>query len=194
MNQVGQIIIFMKNLLKIINKFLIPIITASIGTFLASWLLYQYESPQIKYYYDGCYQKINDYSIGEIYLINEGRKTDENITIAIEENISPSNISVSYVSSPVHFKNENDRTFIYINELKPGEEAEVVFKLKTINTTFSLYNVSSRSGNIHAEAWIKPWWRLSKLQVAIGIFSTTVVFGVGFVVCLWKNDLIARKS
>jgi hypothetical protein len=185
----------MKNPFKTINKLLIPIITASIGTFVASWLLYQYESPQIKYYYDdGYYQKINDYSIGEIYLVNEGRKTDENIAIVIEENISPSNISVSYVSSPFHFKNENNRTFIYIDELKPGEEAEVVFKLKTPNIAFSLYNVSSRSGNIHAEERIKPWWHLSKLQAAIVILFTTAGFGGGFVVCLWKNDLLTRKS
>jgi hypothetical protein len=183
----------MKN--SLINKLLIPIIAASIGAFIASWLFYQYESPQIKYYYDdGYYQKVNDYSVGEIYLVNEGRKTDENIAIVLEENISPSNISVSYVSSPYHFKNENNRTFIYIDELKPREEAEIVFKLKTSNITFSLYSVSSRSGNIHADERIKPWWHLSELQIGILILFTIVGFSVGFVVCLWKNNLFVRKS
>lgn len=181
----------MKNIFKIIYQLLIPIITISIGTFFASWLFYQYDSPQIKYYFDnGYYQKINDYSIGEIYLVNEGRKTDENISIVLEENILPSDISVSYISSPFHFKNENDRTFIYIDELKPNEGAEVVFKVKTANITFSLDNISSRSGNVHAEEWIKPWWNLSKLQFAIVIFIMTIGFGAGFIIGLWKNDII----
>ncbi len=185
----------MRNIFNTIYQLLIPIITGTIGAFFASWLFYQYNSPQIKYYFDdGYYQKLNDYSIGEIYLVNEGRKTDENIAIVLEGNILPSDISVSYVSSPVHFKNENDRTFIYIDELKPDEGAEVVFKLKTKDTTFSLENISSRSGNIHEEAWIKPWWHFSKLQLGFVVFLVTIGFSIGFTIGLWKKDLLARKN
>ena len=189
---------FMKNILEIVYKLLIPIITIFIGTFFASWLFYQYNSPQIKYYLEeenyGYYQKINDYSFGEIYLINEGRKVDKNISIVLDENISPKDITVSYVSSPVHFKNESGRAFISIDELKPNEGAEVVFKSGSQNTFFSVNNITSESGNVHRETWTKPWWHLSKLQFAILILFTTIGFGIGFVVCLWKNDLLVKKS
>lgn len=184
----------MRSILKIISQLLIPVVPLVIGTFLATWLFYQYNSPQIKYYSGGYYQKVNNYSIGEIYLVNEGRKTDEDISIVLDENISTNDITISYVSSPVKLKNENNRTFISINELKPREEAEIVFKSLSQNNTFSIESITSRSGNVHEEEWIKPWWRLSRLQFAILILFTTIGFGIGFAVGLWKNDLLVRKS
>lgn len=189
-----QLYIFMKNILKTIYQLLIPIITIVVGTFLASWLFYQYNSPQIKYYFDEHYQQIGDYSIGEIYIVNEGRKVDENISVVLNENISPNDISVAYVSSPIHVKNENNRTFISIAELKPGEGAEIVFKLQSQNVTFSLDNITSRSGNVRAEEWINPWWHLSRLQFGVLILLIIMGFGVGFVIGLWKNDLLARNN
>ena len=168
----------MKNIFKIDYQLPTPIITVitiTIGTFLAAWLGWQYNSPQIKYYLEGedygYYQKINNYSIGEIYLVNEGRKLDENISIVLDENILPEDITVSYVSSPVHFKNENNRTFISIDELKPNEGAEIVFKSLSQSNYFSVENITSRSGNVHREEWIKAWWRLSTLQFIMFIVS-----------------------
>jgi len=188
----------MKKTFKIIYQLAIPIMTMAIGTFFASWLFYQYNSPQIKYYLEeedyGYYQKINDYSVGEIYLINEGKKVDKNISIVLDENISPNNITVSYVSSPAHFKNENGKTFISIDQLKPNEGAEVVFKSNSESGYFVVDNITSESGNLHRERWIEPWWLLSKLQLAILILFMTIGFGVGFAVGLWKNDLIPKKT
>ena len=188
----------MKNTFKIIYQLLIPIITIVIGTFFASWLFYQYCNPQIKYYLEeedyGYYQKIDNYSIGEIYLVNEGRKVDRNISIVLDENISPNDVTVSYASSPVHFKNENGKIFIIIDELKPNEGAEVVFKSNSQNSYFSIDNITSESGNLRRESWIHPWWHLSKLQLALVVLLITIGFGIGFMVGLWKNDLFVRKT
>ena len=188
----------MKNFFKIIHQLAIPIMTMAIGTFFASWLFYQYNSPQIKYYLEeenyGYYQKINDYSVGEIYLINEGKKVDKNISIVLDENILPNDITVSYVSSPIHLKNENGKTFISIDQLKPNEGAEVVFKSNSKNSYFAVDNITSESGNLHRERWIESWWLLSKLQLAILILFMTIGFGIGFAVGLWKNDLIVRNK
>lgn len=188
----------MKNTFKIIYQLSIPIITVAIGTFFASWLFYQYSNPQIKYYLEGkdygSYQKIDNYSIGEIYLVNEGRKTDKNISIVLDENILPNDITISYVSSPFHLKNENGKTFVIIDELKPNEGAEVVFKSSTQNSYFSIENITSESGNLHRESWIDPWWHLSKLQLALVVLLVTIGFGIGFMVGLWKNTLFVKKT
>jgi len=112
----------------------------------------------------------------------------------LDENISPNNITVSYVSSPAHFKNENGKTFISIDQLKPNEGAEVVFKSNSESGYFMVDNITSESGNLHRERWIEPWWLLSKLQLAILILFMTIGFGIGFAVGLWKNDLIPKKT
>lgn len=98
------------------------------------------------------------------------------------------------MSSPVHFKNENGKTFITIDELKPNEGAEVVFKSNSQNSYFSIDNITSESGNLHREAWMNPWWHLSRLQLALMVLLITIGFGIGFMVGLWKNDLFVKKN
>lgn len=188
----------MKNIFKIVYQLSIPIVTVAIGTFFASWLFYQYDNPQIKYYLEeddyGYYQKIDSYSIGEIYLVNEGRKVDRNISIVLNENISPNDITVSYVSSPIHLKNESGKTFVTVDELKPNERAEVVFKSNTQNSYFSVDSITSESGNLHRESWFDSWWHLSRLQLALMVLLITIGFGIGFMVGLWKNDLFVKNN
>ena len=180
--------------LRIIYNLLIPILIAALGSFLGSWLLIQYSQAQLIYYTDGYYQKVGDLSIGELYIVNEGRKSDENITVVITEEIPISSLAVSYISSSFHTEIKEGRTYITIKTLKPGEGAEIVFKIKSRNPGFEVESLTSEAGNISSRRWIEPWWYFTQLQVALISFIVVLFFGVGFAVGLWKNDLIRSSK
>lgn len=181
---------------KLIPHLVIPIVTVSIGTFLASWLLIQYTKPQIKYYTDEYYQKVGEVSIGEVYLVNEGRAADEDVSVIIDEKIPSEQINISYLTSPYKIVNKDNQTQVLISQIKPKEEAEIVFQINGAKSEFKIVDVTSKSGNIRESEWIEPWWYLSRLQIAIVLLIAVVFFSIGFSVGLIKNDLIpgyARK-
>lgn len=179
---------------KFIYDLIIPITIGAVGLFLGSWLFLQYSEPQLVYYTDGYYQNVSGLSIGELYIVNEGRAVDKNITVVIAKEIPLANLTVSYISSPFHAQIKDSRTYIIIDTLKPGEGAEVVFKIKTDDISFDVENVLSDSGNISHRDWTEPWWHLSKLQISLVTLLVTIGFGFGFCVGLWKNDIFKKAQ
>ncbi len=184
----------MLNFFKLIYDFIIPILISAFGLVLGTWLLLQFSQPQLILYTDGYYQKINGASIGEFYIINEGRSQDKNITLAINKEISPSKVTVTYTNSLSTIKTSNGYTYITIDTLNPNEGAEITFEVNTKESSFTIEDFNSNSGNTSQRAWINPWWSLTKLQIILIIFLVTIGFGGGFFIGLWKNDLIKRKG
>lgn len=176
---------------KIIGCFVIPIATLIIGTFVATCLYQQYSSPQIVYYLEGedygYYQKLNNDSIGELFLVNQGRQMDKKITVTLDEKISLNDITTTLPPSSTHFENINGRTTITINELKPREDVEIIFKSNSQQNYYIIYSITSESGNLHREPWIKPILHFSTMQLALFILSVTIAFFVGYVGASWKS-------
>lgn len=184
----------MLKFLKLIYNFIIPILIAALGLVLGTWLLLQFSQPQLVLYTDGYYQKTNGASLGEFYIVNEGRGQDKNITLAVNKEILPSKVTISYTNSLSTIKASGGYTYITIDTLNPNEGAEVTFEVNTKESSFLIEDFSSNSGNTSQRAWINPWWFLTKLQITLITFLITIGFGVGFFIGLWKNDLIKRDG
>jgi hypothetical protein len=179
---------------KLIYNFIIPILISAFGIVLGTWLLLQFSQPQLVLYTDGYYQKTNGASIGEFYIVNEGRSQDKNITLAVNKEISAPKITIAYTNSLSTIKASGGYTYITIDTLNPNEGAEVIFEVDTKESSFTVEDFSSNSGNTSQRAWINPWWFLTKLQIILIIFLVTIGFGIGFFIGLWKNDLIKRNN
>ena len=177
----------MKNVLHLIDKWLVPILTLAIATFVGSWLFLQYQRPQIACYTDETYQKTKDFMIGTIYFVNEGRSPETNLSISINEKIPPSDIDIAYLSIKTVVLNKDNETQITIPKLKPRESAEIVFRSHGTNETFRIKDVTSDSGNIRYDDWIKSWWNFTKLQLGIILLVATITFGVGFLIGVSKK-------
>lgn len=179
---------------KLIYNFIIPILISAFGLVLGTWLILQFSQPQLVLYTDGYYQKTNGASIGEFYIVNEGRSQDKNITLAVNKEIPASKIAIAYTSSLSTIKASGGYTYITIDTLNPNEGAEITFEVDTKESSFTIEDFSSNSGNTSQRAWINPWWFLTKLQIILIIFLVTIGFGLGFFIGLWKNDLIKRNN
>lgn len=178
---------------RIVYDLAIPLTVSAIGLFLGSWLLLQYTQPQLTLYTDGYYQKSGKMSIGSLYVVNEGRQLDKNITIAIDEKINKDDLSINYTNSSWVSVIKGGLTYITVTTLSPGEGVEVVFNTKSDKPSFEIEDFSSESGNTHQKAWIEPWWYFTRLQLGLIFFSITIFFALGFAVGLWKEDVIRRQ-
>jgi len=177
----------------LIKTFIIPILNVGISGFVGSWLFLQYQQPQVVYYTDGYYSKLKDFSVGSIFIVNEGRTPEINLSVSIGEKISTSDISIAYVSNQATIVHEGNRTHITIPKLKPSESAEIVFLSRSENETFSIDNITSDSGNIRHEEWTRSWWFFTKLQLGIILFVISVVFFAGYITSLWAMRRKRRK-
>jgi len=170
----------------------IPLIITALGLFLGSWLLLQYNQAQLTLYTDGYYQKSGKSFIGSIYIVNEGRQPDKNITVAIAEKITKENLSINYTNSSWVSEIRGGLTYITITTLNPNEGAEIIFSTTNMNPSFVVEDFNSESGNTYQKDWIEPWWYFTKLQFGLIFFSLTIFFTIGFAIGLWKEDVIKR--
>lgn len=161
------------------------ILITALGGFGSSWLFIQYQQPQIVCYSDGYYSKINDLLIGSIFIVNEGRSPETNLSISISEKILKADIAVDYLSTKAEILNDGNETRITIPKLKPHEYTEIVFRSRMANENFKIGDITSDSGNIRYEEWMEKSWRdFSKFQLGIILLVITVAFGVGCLIGL----------
>lgn len=163
-----------------------------INGFVGSWLLHQYTQPQVVYYTDEYYSRLKDFSVGSIFIVNEGRTPDTNLSVSIGEKILASDISIAYVSDKATVVHEkSNRTRITIPRLKPRESAEIVFLSHSEKDTFSIDDITSDSGNIRHEEWTRPWWYFTKLQggiiLGIVVLATSIASFAGYLLSSWNT-------
>lgn len=164
-------------LIGIFSAILIP----ALSGFGSAWLFRQYQQPQVVCYSDGYYSKINDLLIGSIFIVNEGRSPETNLSISISEKLLKADIAVDYLSTKAEILNDGNETRITIPKLKPHEYTEIVFRSRMANENFKIGDITSDSGNIRYEEWgKKSWWDFSKLQLGIILLIITITFGLGF--------------
>lgn len=179
----------------LIKDLIIPVLTLlGINGFTGSWLLHQYQQPQVVYYTDEYYSKLKDFSVGSIFIVNEGRTPETNLSVSIGEKILASDVSIAYVSDQATIVHESNRTRITIPRLKPRESAEIVFLSHSEKDTFSIEDITSDSGNIRHEEWTRSWWYFTKLQRGIILFFTSVAFFAGYLISLWTTRRKRRRS
>lgn len=183
----------MRSAWTLIKDFIIPVLTMGISAFIGSWLFLQYQQPQVVYYTDEYYSKLKDLSVGSIFIVNEGRTPETNLSILISEKLPASDVSISYVSGQATIAHEGNKTRITIPNLKPRESAEIVFRSPIGNDTFKIDDITSDSGNIRHEEWTKSWWDFTKLQLGIILLITTITFFVGYLIGLIKSHLLTKK-
>lgn len=158
----------------------LPVAITSIGVFSGSWFILQYCKPLVVCFTDGYYSRIDNLSIGSIYLFNEGRSPENNLSVSLNENIPATDISVDYLSTKANITNDNNVTRITLPKLKPKEYAEIVLRSRKGNRVFEIEDITSESGNIRYEEWIrKPWHNLSNLEIGSMVFAVTIAFVFG---------------
>jgi hypothetical protein len=184
--------------MKIFNKLLRilvnPILTFAASTVLAAWLLIQYQQPQVVCYTDESYQKISNLLVGTIFIVNEGRSPANNLSVSIGEKLSISDIEIGYLSAKATILNEDNKTQITIPKLKPNESAEIVFRSRGVNKTFKIEDVTSDSGSIRYEVWIKSWWNFTKFQMGIILLVAMFTFGIGLLIGSIKNPVLKNAK
>ncbi len=177
-------------MVRTLYNLLIPILIAAMGMFLGSWLLLQYSQAQLVMYTDGYYQNMDEVAIGEFYIVNEGREVDENVTVAINKEIEKDELTINYTRSNWNVETKDGLTYINFEQINPAEGIEVLFKLAAGDASFKVEDFTSKSGNTYIRPWIEPWWYFTRLQLALIFFFLTIAFGFGFVIGLWKNDVL----
>ncbi len=184
----------MKSLWTLVKDFIVPVIIMAISAFLGSWLFLQYQQPQVVYYTDEYYSKLKDLSVGSIFIVNEGRTPETNLSILIGEKILAFDVSIDYISGQPKIGYEGNKTRITIPNLKPRESAEIVFRSRVGNDTFKIDDITSDSGNIRHEEWTRSWWDFTKLQLGIILLIATIMFFAGYLVGLMKKIFLTKKT
>lgn len=170
----------MRNLARLL-RFSLGILSPTLATIFAGLFIFQYQQPQVVYYSDGNYSKVNDVLVGSIFIVNEGRSSESNLSILINEKFLPNNIAVDYLSAKPEIIFDDKKTRVVIPKLKPREYAEVVFRSSRTSEYFEIENVASESGNIEHREWIKKSWQsFTRLQMKIIGFLTAFMFSMGF--------------
>jgi len=181
-------------LLHVLKKMIPGLIFPLIAAILGGWLLFKYTGPQIILYTDRYYQKIKDLSVGDLYIVNNGRATDKNITIVLDGEIPSSNFKSRYGTSFPDINNKGGLTYIKIANLQPEDDMEITFFLKTKDDLFTIKNFDSDSGNISIRPFIKQWWYLTKLQVGILLIMGAFIFIVGYLIALLRNNFFNKNN
>lgn len=163
------------------------ILSALIGAYSTWWLNDVYSQPRIDYY-SRPYFKIHDIAIGNVYLFNSGKKTDKNIAITLGTNISKNDIKIVDYTSKFEITNNDNKTIINLDELKPGEGADITFQADPTQDDTSL-DIVSYSNNIR-DGYSKEWSLPLPIYIAIVAISMVIggIFGI-FV----TNFLLKRK-
>lgn len=167
---------------------IIGLITTIFGIILAFWFNNVYDKPLIEWY-SRPYYKIDDIAVGNIYLINSGRKSDHNISLILEANIKDTDIKIVDITSNYSIKHNDNKTIVIIDEMKPGESADVTFKDKgTVDDiNFQLISESSNTKNIFED----KWWHLSGF--ATSFILVILIFLSGLTTLILKKYLSEER-
>jgi hypothetical protein len=175
-------------------KYIGAIVAMATGGFPGTWLVIQYQKPQIVCYTDEYYSRIGDLLVGSVLVVNEGRSTDSNVTVSIGEKLLTSDVTVGFLSTEAQIVNQGNDTHVTIPKLKPYEYAEIVFRSRRENDKFKVEDVTSESGNIRFEEWVpRSWWNFSKFQLGVLLIGVSLTFGIGFLIGLIRDDVLIRR-
>ena len=128
------------------------------------------------------------FSIGNIYIQNDGYRPDTNISLIIDGVIDPKNFKVVDLTSSYDIKNiDGNKTLIKINSLQPNEDADVTFQTTDSSDTYSINQIYSDSGKIKSYLTDSNWWEFTLPQIVfLGILS--IVFGIfGYCIARWRS-------
>lgn len=151
------------------------------STILGLWINNNYQEPQIEVWDNGgLYGKIDGLPVGSIFLGNSGYKTDNNISVKIDDEIDEKDISIPSLSSNYSVKNFPDGTTVTINSLRPNENVQIFFtpKDKTIEY-FQILGVLSEYNNIGELYYVGKWDINFELKIVL-IFSLLLFFFLGW--------------
>lgn len=164
-----------------VSNIVVSFAAAVISGVLVWWLDNYYQQPQVEYF-SRPYYKIDNLAIGNIYLNNSGRKTDKNITITLFTNIDPENFKIVDLTSPYSITNNDNKTIIKIDELKPGEEADITYK-DSPDVDDVDFKIVSDNTQLIKPVFEQKWWHLPlPIVIVSGITLWIVGWVLGFVI------------
>ena len=134
--------------------------------------------------------KILDYAIGNIYLENTGRKTDHKIAITLDGNLNQKDIKIVDITSPYKILNNDNKTTILIDELKPQESADITYIDPQNRDDIEIHSFISESSNIHYIHENK-WWEFSSWYNAI--FIGLILIIISFISGLITGKRISSR-
>src|SRR3989344_5953576 len=127
------------------------LLTTIVGVVLGWYLSSVYQRPEIGWY-SGPYYKIDDVAIGNIILFNVGRVTDRNISITLDSAIKNDDIKIVDLVCSYKILQKDNKTTVVIEELKPGEIANITFKDDVTKDYAEITNFVSEYSNV-VEFW-----------------------------------------
>lgn len=160
---------------KIIYYFIFPLLVAIVSIILTWWFSDVYSRPKIEYY-SRPYFKVDDFSVGNVFLINEGKRTDKNIAITFFEEINDNDLKIVDLVSGYSIRHNDNKTTIVIDELKPQESADISFKVDGSKDD-SFMNIISDSSNIY-NMFEEPWYHFSLPILFIFILISFIIGGL----------------
>lgn len=163
-----------KTLSKIVQYFIFPLIIAILSIILTCWFNDVYNRPRIEYY-SRPYFKIDDFAIGNVYLFNNGKIKDENVSIIFYENIKDEDLKIIDLISNYTIKHNDNKTIVIIEELKPGESADITFRASGDKDDCNM-EILSNSSNIY-NMFEEPWYYFSLLTQILIIFLSLMLGG-----------------
>lgn len=175
----------------LMTTLVVGIITTLFGFLLGFWYNQIYDQPEIEYY-SRPYYKIADNAIGNVYLFNNGRKVDKNIAVTFFANIDPKDFKIVDYTSNYQIKNNDNKTTVVLEELKPQEGADITFKANPKDDDVMM-DVVSYGGKI-SNGYEEKWWHFPLItQIVIILSSILIGFSVGlFIIKIYPR--IARKK
>lgn len=163
-----------------IQNLLIGLITTIVDVLLGWYLSSVYQQPEISYY-KRAYYKIGNYAVGNLFLWNSGRKTDHNVSITFDADITDNNIKIVDLASDYKITHSDNKTTVIIEELKPDEQADISFLDDPKKDEFEITSFVSEHSNIKEVplAGETIWWQngyVFLLLAALFYFLGAVTF------------------
>lgn len=147
-----------------IRTLIVGLLTTVVGVVLGWYLSSVYDRPRIEWY-SRPYYKVSDFAVGNIFLTNNGRKTDRNISITLDSEIKDENIKIVDLTSSYKILHNDNKTSIIIDRLEPEEAADISFLDDPKKDDVLITNFSSEYSNIvelpfslKNEWWYLPLW------------------------------------
>jgi len=109
------------------------------------------------------YSQIGNISVGNIVVVNNGKKTDEDISIQVNEKVDKYDVKISGASIEPEVKKFNDYTEFVIPKLNPDERIHLSFTPTSDSTSFDA-TINSKSGNYEYLTWPPEWWEINTVQ------------------------------
>lgn len=155
---------------------IVTLLSSLVSGLLVWWVNEELNRPRIEWDSRPHY-KIDDFAIGNIFLINTGRKTDRNIALTLDINLQPKDIKIIDLTSEYAVKNIDNKTTIVIKELKPGESADITYRDVANRDDIEITSFVSDYSNIHF-MFENKWWHFSE---PIAILASLFLIFLGFI-------------